>query len=366
MGIRLLIVDDSLFMRNLISRIATADPTISVVGTARNGIEAVRLTKELHPDVITMDVEMPEMDGLQAVTKIMSECPTPILMVSSVTQAGAQQTMEALHRGAVDFLPKPAGSVSPSLLHMRDELIQKIKLAAKTSTRTLQLPKRLPAIASAGLTKPHKAQDTPSLAVPSLRFNQIVAIGTSTGGPRALEQVIPFLPASLPAPVLVVQHMPPKFTASLADRLNGVSPLTVVEAEPDLPLTAGTVYIAPGGYHMAVEHRNDKYYLCVHEQPPRNGHRPSVDVLFDSVASLLSLKRHLVIMTGMGSDGALGMLAAKRAGASTTIAESEETSVVFGMPKAAIALQCVDFVLPVSKIAAKIVESVRDEKRPAR
>lgn len=357
MAIRLLVVDDSLFMRNLIVRMVSDDPAIHVVGTAKNGAEAVQLTSSLRPNVITMDVEMPVMDGLQAVERIMEACPTPIIMLSSLTTAGARETIRALSLGALDFLAKPTGSVSPATAALRDELIQKIKTAAFASVT------KLSGIASVPRTRMVVAERRSPQGVPGTvprPFQHIVAIGTSTGGPRALDHVIPLLPQSLPAPVVVVQHMPPKFTASLADRLNAISPMEVAEAVDGEVLTAGKVYVAAGGKHLLVQRQGATYRVVLTEQAAVNGHRPSVDTLFDSVATLNGLRRHLVLMTGMGSDGAAGMLAAKTAGAITTIAESQETCVVFGMPKAAIGLGCVDFVLPVTRIAEKIIHVVAD------
>jgi two-component system chemotaxis response regulator CheB len=341
--IKVLVVDDSMFMRKLITRLIEEDTSLQVIGTARNGSEAVTLVKELKPHVVTLDIEMPEMNGLDALTKIMKECPTPVLMLSSLTQEGAHATITALQNGAVDFIAKPSGSISTDLFRVKDELVSKIKLAARMTVRTLQPLNRI--VRSIGFEQKQT----------QMEFNQIVTIGTSTGGPKALETVITALPANFPYPVLVVQHMPPKFTKSLAERLDRISNVRVVEAEDNQPVTGGTVYIAPGDYHMTVTLKNGKFRIHLHQQPPVNGHRPSVDVLFESINKLGGLKRHYVLMTGMGNDGAKGMLLAKKAGASSTIAEAKETCVVYGMPKSAVELNCVDYIIPLYQIASKIV-----------
>lgn len=346
-SIKVLVVDDSLFMRNLIVRLVKEDDSIEVVGTARNGVEGVRMVKELRPDIVTMDIEMPEMNGIAALAQIMDELPTRVIMLSALTQKGAEITITALQSGAVDFISKPSVSSSADLTEVRKEIIGKIKAAARTPLSTLIAARR--SLNYMGLrTSKAKAAEG------SKEFDQIVAIGTSTGGPKALQTVLAGLPAQFPFPVLVVQHMPPKFTLSLAQRLDQVCRISVVEAVDNQPLQGGTAYIAPGGYHMTVAMKQGEFRIVLHQEPPVNGHRPAVDVLFHSVADLAGLKRHFVLMTGMGSDGARGMAYAKRHGAASTIAEAQETCVVFGMPRTAIKLNCVDHVLPVTVIAAKI------------
>lgn len=350
-AIRVLVVDDSIFMRKLIKRLLEEDPALTVPGVATNGAEAVRMAQELKPDVITMDVEMPGMNGLDAVSAIMRSRPVPIVMLSSQTQEGAVATIDALRRGAVDFVGKPSGSTSFDLYKVRTELVAKVKAASKTQKAALKTPpeanpaaKR--AVAGAG------REDSPGFRT----FGQVVAIGTSTGGPRALDAVLSALPAGFPYPVLVVQHMPPRFTKSLAERLNTICEVRVSEAEDGEALRGGCVYIAPGDRHLTVAEKNGEYLVKLTEDPLRSGHRPSVDVLFESVTRLSKLKRHYVIMTGMGQDGAKGMLLAKELGAASTIAESQETCVVYGMPRSAIELGCVGHVLPLGRIADKIVQ----------
>ncbi|MFD1705681.1 chemotaxis response regulator protein-glutamate methylesterase [Siminovitchia sediminis] len=351
--VKVLVVDDSIFMRKLLSDIISKDGRLQVVGTAKNGREAIQLTEELKPDVITMDIEMPEMDGLTALRWIMRKFPTPVLMVSSLTEQGAYETIKALQLGAVDFIQKPSGSVSLDLYRVKDELLMKIKAVSKARLSNepvslnskAQEPKN-PAVMSK-LEKPRPG---------TKKFRQIFAIGTSTGGPKALETVIKGLPSDFHEPVVVVQHMPPKFTEYLAKRLDGISNVHVVEAQNNQVISGGTVYIAPGDYHMEIRKRGLEYRIKLNNEEPCNGHRPSVDVLFDSVSKLDHLKRHFIIMTGMGGDGAKGMMRAKKSGAaSTTIAESEETCIVYGMPKTAVNLGCVDHILPLPKISSKII-----------
>ncbi len=353
---KVLVVDDSVFMQKLISRLIEEDASLQVAGVARNGLEAVKMVGELRPDVVTMDVEMPVMNGLDALASIMEEHPTPVLMLSSLTWEGASETMTALEYGAVDFIAKPSGSISTDLFKIKEELLSKIKAVAQTRRSVLRSlrGKQSPDTAvREALPEPKRDAGSGCRTKPS---DHIVAVGTSTGGPRALEAVIPGLPAGFPYPVMVVQHMPPKFTQSLAQRLDRLSRVAVVEAEDNQRLSGGTVYIAPGDYHMTVVAHYGEFRVALHRQSPRNGHRPSVDVLFESVSELSGLKRHYILMTGMGSDGAKGMRAAKLAGACSTIAESEETCVIYGMPRAAIEQCGVDYVVPVNRIASKIVE----------
>lgn len=353
-NIKVLIVDDSIFMRKLISSFIEKETDMIVAGMAKNGLEAVKMAEQLKPDVITLDVEMPEMDGLTALRYIMQKSPVPTLMVSSLTEKGAYETIKALQLGAVDFIQKPSGSVSMDLYRVKGELLDKIravagaKLAKHTPiARTERKPVRSP--------EPVLQRQAPPVAEGPSTFGQIFVIGTSTGGPKALEKVLTALPADFKDPIVVVQHMPPKFTEHLAKRLDGISNVHVLEAKDQQPLRGGTVYIAPGDFHMEVCRRGSEYRIRLHQEEQRNGHRPSVEVLYDSVTKLPSLRKHYIIMTGMGRDGAEAMKRAKQKGAVTTIAESEETCIVYGMPKVAISLGCVDHILPLERISAKMV-----------
>jgi two-component system chemotaxis response regulator CheB len=341
---QVLVVDDSIFMRKLITDLITENPLYSVIATAKNGREAVEKTKLHKPDVVTMDVEMPEMDGLQALKIIMKEVPTPVIMLSNLTKEGANETIQALEWGAVDFVKKPSGSISLDMHKVKQLLFEKLYIAVNSKVRNSGLHSIID----------RKAPHTKKLT--HVGFNQIVALGTSTGGPRALQQVISNIPEAFPAPIVIVQHMPPNFTKSLAQRLDAISNIRVIEAEDGMPLEASTAYIAPGGFHMTIYKDRDKSYcLRTSKDDLRSGHRPSVDMMFESLLPFTELNKYVVLMTGMGNDGAKGMQALKRAGAISTIAESEETCIVYGMPRAAVELLCVDHILPLQKIAEQLI-----------
>lgn len=346
--IRILIVDDSAFMRKLLSDLFAGEKDFVVVDTARNGKEAVEKTKLLQPDLVTLDVEMPIMDGLEALRLIMQETPTPVMMVSSLTKAGADATMRALDLGAVDFIAKTNGPIS-SIQDIRQEILAKAREAVLVNVRRLARPQTTPI--------------TPRSVLPfgggggAQGTDKIVAIGTSTGGPRALQEIITRLPKNLPCGVLIVQHMPPGFTRSLAERLNSLSDVQVKEAEPNEPIRPGWVYIAPGDHHMRVERSGGQKILRLSQDPLVGGHRPAVDPMFDSVAQSYGKQTVAVLLTGMGHDGAQGMKKIKEH-QGFTIAEDQSTSVVFGMPKSAIELGVVDRVVPLQAVAAEIIKAV--------
>lgn len=502
---KVLVVDDSPFMRKVFSDFIAADPAFEVVGIARDGVEAVERTTQLQPDIITMDLEMPHMNGLQALRKIMSVRPTPVIMLSAVTDNGTRDTIKALQYGALDFIRKPDGAVKLDIRKVGEQLLEKLHMAAEMagsvnfralkdmeerepeeteisvpSARDLPPPEgrkpetaapaaQAPPLPSPDAKRAEKLTGPDSSAAPGkpapevgakpplsrkapasrplperpaspkttnrpdsrlmakaprdgsgeqvrakkpgealasaktpptppaapaktearpespLRkiggaspspvppaesreregpkgrtdFTEIVVIGTSTGGPRALHEVLSGIPQSFPAPILVVQHMPPKFTHSLAQRLDSFAAIDVREAKDGEPLLTGTAYIAPGGRHMAVKREGaGRYRIELSDGPPQSGHRPSVDWLFESVVGMKELKRHAVLMTGMGSDGAKGMKALRDDGAATTIAEAEQTCVVYGMPRSAVELGATTHVLDLQQIApilAKVV-----------
>lgn len=485
--IRVLVVDDSMFMRKLIGDLVLAGPDCELAGTARNGKEAVEKNRALRPDVITMDVEMPEMNGIEAVGAIMADRPVPVIMLSSLTEEGAAATLQALEAGAFDFLQKPSGSLSLDIHKVKERLHSLILSAAESESAKrnsgvephaereadgpkvsagrvaekrpvvpativklpdgtpygqpaesdLQLRPRAEGPSFQGAERLNRLTDEPprsAAAVPlqraskakpagfptrtptdrvntaskpngtsglqpdipaqqqsaeelrrlakerrtpedephlgakaqvsssspeALHYRNLIAIGTSTGGPRALQAVLGGLPDNLQAPVLIVQHMPPHFTKSLANRLHATSPLVVLEAEDGMIPAKGTAYIAPGGKHMTlVRSGRSGCMIRLSEEPPRGGHRPSVDTLFESLTGFAELRRHIALLTGMGSDGAQGMLALKQSGAVTTIAEAAETCVVYGMPRSAVELQAAEEVVPLGKIAARLVERV--------
>lgn len=345
--IKVLVVDDSVFMRKLLSDLFAGEADFSVVDTARNGQEALDKIKRLKPDVVTMDVEMPVMDGITALERVMKDCPTPVVMVSSLTHAGAVATLRALELGAVDFVAKTAGPIS-NITAIRSEILSKCRAAVKANVSQLIRAQ------TAG-TVP--VQPKTYLPASSPGDERIIAIGTSTGGPRALQEIITKLPGNLPCGVVIVQHMPPGFTKSLAERLNSLSSVTVKEAEHNDVIRPGLVLIAPGDYHMLIERENAKTVVKLNQQPPIGGHRPAVDPMLESVARIFGSKAIGVILTGMGHDGAKGMQAIKRQNGHT-IAEDQSTAVVFGMPKSAIEMGVIDKIAPITGITAEILKAL--------
>ncbi|WP_379151385.1 chemotaxis response regulator protein-glutamate methylesterase [Paenibacillus sp. sgz5001063] len=462
---RVLVVDDSAFMRKIISDLIENDANFQVAATAANGREAIEKVNELSPDLVTMDVEMPEMNGLEALKIIMAKRPLPVIMLSGINEEGMKETILALESGAFDFIRKPSISNSQDIISvgvaLREQmneamLARKQREARATSYKTPELPaaevstvpepirnpakrilepiKKFPDPASKLVEKPKGKQEAnlateqnkgksspgrtakenasapmgakPSItppksatdtlknlskeqarpALPDTRqapltssgpkndhpsvtgehkssytgLSKLVAVGCSTGGPRALKAFLENIPADFPAPIVIVQHMPPNFTKSLAQRLNTFSPLEVAEAEQGMILRKGAAYIAPGGYHMrVVPAAGGQYAIDLTLGEARNGHRPSVDILFESILPYTSLERHAVIMTGMGSDGAKMMKSLYDSGVTSTFAESEETCVVYGMPRSAVELHCVRHILPLQEIAPRLVQAVK-------
>jgi two-component system chemotaxis response regulator CheB len=345
--VRVLVVDDSALMRRVIWGLLEEDPEIQVVGSAVDGVDAIEKVQLLKPDVVTLDVEMPRLDGLQTLGYLMSEQPTPCVMLSAYTPRGAETTLKALDYGATDFVLKPSGVVSLDLDRVRDELLGKIKVA-----RGIDL-KRLPFKPGTG-SGAAQAAVRPKQPSPVDR-GSIVAIGTSTGGPRALAALLPAMPKGFPAPVVVVQHMSAGFTRSLAERLDRDSQMRVKEAEAGERLEAGTIYLAPGDWHMTLKRNGQAVHVVLDQSPPVLGVRPCADLLFQSVAEAYQGKAVGVVLTGMGRDGAKGLKAMRATGA-RTIAQDEATSVVYGMPRAAFAAGCVERVLPLDQIVPAIVE----------
>ncbi|WP_256761353.1 chemotaxis response regulator protein-glutamate methylesterase [Cohnella sp. WQ 127256] len=488
---KVLIVDDSPFMRKVFSDVIDADAAFKVLATASNGYEAVDLALKLKPDIITMDLEMPEMNGIEALQKIMSIQPTPVIMLSAVTDNGTRDTIKALQYGAIDFIRKPDGAVNLDIRQVGEHLLEKLRVASETmssgaalrmlpaveekvvvieqpppmldstTSKVIELPKKSDVSAHASLNKEiidsvkpvaekvimkhkdlprkldglaEKQYPIPPSSIPSnsstgvikskrselqsevkdivrrqvnkatsvlgeskvkathnprvpaavnkdklaqadpinkqvangnhsTTFTHLVAIGTSTGGPRALHEVLTGIPADFPAPILVVQHMPPKFTHSLAQRLDNFCSIHVREAVDGEIVETATAYIAPGGRHMSLgKELSGKYRIKLSDEGPRSGHMPSVDVLFESLLGHQQLKRHVVLMTGMGSDGAKGMKALQIDGVQTTIAEAEQTCVVYGMPRSAVELGAVSHLLPLQGIAPVLVQEVQTRK----
>ncbi|WP_017753774.1 protein-glutamate methylesterase/protein-glutamine glutaminase [Calidifontibacillus oryziterrae] len=362
--IKVLVVDDSAFMRKLISDFLKGDSRFQVVATARDGLDAIKKVKQFQPDVVTLDIEMPEMNGLDALKVIMSENPTRVVMLSSTTQEGAENTVTAIEYGAVDFIAKPSGAISLDLHKIKGEILTKILMASKANIRGVSSATALTTntqIANkldSKETSIVKQDGKPIVGSMISTGKKLLCIGTSTGGPRALQQVLTKLPATIDAPILIVQHMPAGFTKSLAIRLDTLCAIRVKEAEDGDTLQKGTAYIAPGGYHLKVKSVGSNLNIYLDSSDPRNGHRPAVDVMFESIAQLKGYEKVAVIMTGMGSDGTLGLKALKNSGSTIAIAESEESSIVFGMPKSAIATNLVDEVEHLEKISSTILKYI--------
>ncbi len=346
--IGVLVVDDSAYMRKVISGMIQSDDGLFVIDTARNGLDAIEKIKKYKPDVVTLDVEMPELDGLSALVRIMKECPTSVIMLSSLTREGSETTIKALTIGAVDFVAKPSGTISLDINKVKDELITKIKTSARAVIKNMTAP-------VSRMSETPKLESVAAVNYSGKSPTKLVIIGSSTGGPNALQQVIPRLPANLPAAVLVVQHMPSGFTRSLASRLNDCSSLEVAEAQEGDLLQAGKVYVAPGGYHLIMRSRT---ILGLNQEAPVHSVRPAVDVTLDSALKFYGAQIIGVILTGMGYDGSQGIASLKKAGGKA-IAQDESTSVIYGMPRIIVEMGKADKVLPIHRIADEIVSMIQ-------
>jgi len=363
--INIVVVDDSAFMRKAITLMLESDPLIKVIGTARDGEEGIEKVKQLKPDLVTMDIEMPRMDGLAALREIMATNPTPVMMISSLTTSGAQATLEALEMGAVDFIPKQMSFVSLDIVKIKEDLLAKIKDIARRKGVLMSRPRqrqfgRISVPPVRGGTAPGAAPKpvavTPSVPITRRRSHPIgiVAIGSSTGGPPALQSVITKLPRNLPVGVVIAQHMPPMFTKSLADRLDSLSQVTVREAVDGDKVEAGVVLIAPGGKQMTVRRRGGQTNVVVSELPNTTLYRPCVDVMMTSVAEGFSATTMGVILTGMGNNGVVGLRLVKQRGG-VIIAQNEATCVVYGMPRAVIDAGIADHIAPIDDVAAEMI-----------
>jgi two-component system, chemotaxis family, protein-glutamate methylesterase/glutaminase len=338
--VRVLVVDDSAVMRQLLTNLLSADPEIEVVGSAPDPHIARERIKELNPDVITLDVEMPRMDGLTFLRKIMTLRPTPVVMVSTLTQAGAEVTFEALEIGAVDFVAKPTVDLDSAKTGLAIELQSKVKAAARTRV---------------GVRRNSAVQIKPRPLRVSGSTNKIVVVGASTGGVEALKILLMGLPSDCP-PMLVTQHMPPRFTAAFAGRLNRECPMTVSEATHEEPIEPGHVYIAPGSHHLQLGRHGGRHVCLLSDSAAVSGHRPSVDVLFRSAAQVAGATAVAAILTGMGKDGAEGMLEMRKAGA-ITLGQDEESSLIYGMPRAAFDRGAVMRQFPLTHMADAILDA---------
>jgi two-component system chemotaxis response regulator CheB len=345
--IRVLIVDDSALMRQVLGALLAQDPLIDVVGVASDPYVARDKIRQLNPDVITLDVEMPRMDGLAFLEKLMRARPMPVVMVSSLTEAGCATTLRALELGAVDFVTKPKLDLREHLPEVAQEVIEKVKAAATARVHRARVPSR----------SPGGAPTRPVTDALIKSTDQVIAVGASTGGTEALKEFLMRLPADCPG-MVVVQHMPEKFTRAFAERLDGLCTVRVQEGGDGDRVLTGHVLIAPGGFHMRLARAGATYLVKLNTEPPVNRHRPSVDVLFNSCSEVAGRNAVGVIMTGMGDDGARGLLAMRNAGA-RTLAQDEATCVVFGMPKAAIDMGAAERVLPLGQLADAVLALAR-------
>ena len=348
---RVLIVDDSSFFRHRLNEILEADSHIQVVGTANNGVEAIKQTEVLKPDVITMDIEMPVMDGITAVRKIMQESPTPVLMFSSLTTEGAKATLDALDAGAVDFLPKKFDDISKDKDEAKRLLCARVRLIAARG-----LPRSVSTAPTAATPAVSKPVARPS-AMPTKGDYKVVAIGTSTGGPVALQDVLTKLPANFPLPLVLIQHMPATFTPAFAQRLDGLCKIQVREAVDGDELKPGLALLAPGGKQMEIIMKGGRPVISISEPTAGQTYKPSVDVTFDSVARAYPGKALAIILTGMGADGREGSRALKRGG-SKLWSQDEQSCVVYGMPAAVAEAGLSDSVLPLADIGSSLARCV--------
>ena len=353
--VKVLIVDDSAFMRNALTNMLSSDQEISIVGTARDGLEAIEKIVSLRPDVVTMDVEMPRMDGITALKHIMEKAPVPVIMVSSLTTDGAKVTLDALDLGAVDFIPKNLSELSVNIIKIREVLLDKIKQIAKRGP--MRRPIR-PIDRAAIESKVRELHMSVPQRATGERKTSILAIGTSTGGPRALQEIVTVLPKDFPVPIVIAQHMPPNFTGPFAERLNQLSKIEVREATEGEQLKPGVALLAPGRGHMKImKKRTLESVVTISENRDEFIYRPSVDALMLSVAECYPGRALGVILTGMGNDGLKGLSALKRTGG-RVFAQNEQTCVVYGMPKAVVDAGIADKVLSLEEMAGEIINAV--------
>ena len=382
--IRVVVVDDSALVRSILKTVIDAQPDMQCVGVAQDPYVAREIIRELNPDVITLDVEMPRMDGLDFLEKLMRLRPMPVVMVSTLTERGAETTLRALELGAIDFVAKPRLGVAQGLQEMATEISEKIRIAARArvSRRTAAAVPAAGSLAGAsasggvlnrsgaatglaGVSTAGVSTSAPGVGAKTMpttysrvSTEKIIAIGSSTGGTEALREVLSVMPADCPA-VMVTQHMPPGFTRSFADRLNGLCRMRVKEAEDNERVLPGHAYIAPGGRQMRVKRSGANYMVQIDDGPPVNRHKPSVDVLFRSVAEQVGKNAIGVMLTGMGRDGADAMRVMRDAGA-WNLAQDEASCVVYGMPREAVAAGAIEEILPLGKIAEHILAHLRE------
>lgn len=361
--IKVVVVDDSAFMRKAISTMLTKDPDIDVVATARDGEEGLEMIRKYDPDVVTLDIEMPRMDGLTALRHIMMEMPRPVLMVSSLTNEGAEATLKALDLGAVDFIPKQLSKVSLDIVKIEASLISKVKIVASRKlmhsrprpATALRMPLSTPGATAAAPAS--SAALRPAVRPSGSPKRDVVAIGVSTGGPPAVQKILTALPADFPASIVIAQHMPQAFTGPFAKRLDGLCKISVKEAEPGDRLKPGCVYIAPGGKHLMVKQMVSRVDLIITPDPADALYKPSANVLITSVAESVGRRALGVILTGMGSDGMEGIRCLKNKGG-RVLAQSDATCVVYGMPKAVVDAGLSDEIVDIDDMAQAIMSSL--------
>lgn len=345
--INVVVVDDSAFMRKAISTMLQKDPGIKVVATARDGEEGLKLIRKHNPDVVTLDIEMPKMDGLTALRHIMMEMPRPVLMVSSLTTEGAEATLKAMDLGAIDFIPKQLSKVSLDIVKIENDLISKVKTVARRKMRPV------PRLRAAAARRPAIPVKTPR----GRAKRDIVMIGVSTGGPPAVQKILSSLPKDFPAGIVIAQHMPKAFTGPFANRLNGVSQIKVKEAETGDRLLPGHAFVAPGGSHLIIDQKVSRIELIVTPEPKEALYKPSANVLASSVANAVGRRALGVILTGMGNDGRDGIRELKNKGG-RAIAQSDSSCVVYGMPKAIVDDGLADEIVDIDDMANAIINNL--------
>lgn len=360
--IKVMVVDDSVFMRKMITKMLEKENDIEVIATAKNGKEAIDLNIKLKPDVITLDIEMPQINGLEALKEIMETRPTKVIMLSSLTTEGAKETIKSLELGAFDFLSKPDGkSISLNIDKVEENLLELVRAAYKADEKLL-VPKPKFKVQQPNIGLRERGSFTKALEKKAFAGipEKIIAIGISTGGPKALQTILPSIPKEINAGILIVQHMPPKFTKSLADRLNELCSIEVKEAEEGDEIKKGWAYVAPGDYHLEVKYGvGGNKVITLNQKPSSQGHRPSVDVMFDSVRSNYAPGEIIsVIMTGMGKDGARAIKDIRDYGGKT-IGQSENTCVVYGMPRVANEYNALDYVVDLEEIPNQIIKLLK-------
>lgn len=353
--VRVLIIDDSLLIRKILTEIFNSSPDIEVVGAAADPLIAREMIKQLNPDVLTLDIEMPRMDGITFLRNLMRLRPTPVVMISTLTEKGAEVTLEALALGAVDFIAKPKVAVVSTLNSYADDIISKVKMAARANVRN----------DTNRTLRPREVDKTPGdvnlktepVKKRAAAGNKIIALGASTGGTEAIKAVVKGLPAGTPA-VVITQHLPAAFSESFVRHIDLVTEMTACIPKHGQTVAAGHIYLAPGDRHMKVIREGSGFVIQLHNGEPVNRHKPAVDVMFRSVARNAGANAVAVLLTGMGADGAIGMKEMHDAGAKTVI-QDEQSSVVWGMPGAAFKLGCTDYVLPLEDVAHKILSLIQ-------